>query len=1037
MFLIDGLDNRCGTQNVTAISGKICQIVSQHKNAQAIVLARKYTHLDKLGAHVIEVDIESAHHDIIYVAENALCKFQHFQALDHNEKQEILKRWDQASKGNFLWVRLMLESVTLEHSRDAFLKAVRMKKEPPKTLNQLIHDLVFQATEDFRKRELALVLQWLLVSKRPLALDEIRNLFLALKQKETNVSESSNISEFLDIGGGHLITIRRGVVQIRHDAVREYLRIMAERRVKFPSIQAIQADFTLRILAYCKPKLTEPTQISFECPPIDKTTELLRTDDLLQYAITNWLMHFKMSSFYKSSGDFGLNSEFTSSFPNSVQFPLMEWCCWQAHTGLIEATKWHDLSMRIRLQAFGEKDESVLQNLIICGHASRMALGIEIAREHFYRTLHTGLDVLPLEVIISCSKIFLELSGTENITTRTELVTHREEILLSLILIYKQQHTIDMIIYYSGILVVLYTDCQEMSKAEQIQADLREIAITRFRNGSVEEKRELENLDITFNKRKEEEEMSAYAENILAYFPEIEETWGFHRIAEILKLAVACEEKGDLSKAEEHFVTLWIDLIAHFQTFSTQTGTEAYIWALKISLLYVSFLIRQKRFEEAGNILLCVWAEYENHESDSEEIFLLLKSIGQQMYSVRLLLPAISAFKKCSSWFARHSKDTHRAACQTLFLATATEHFELLNRTLGPSHVETLNSLRELVRAHQEQKTTKSTLINNLLLTSSIAILSTEKSTWKLFHAAKTIAEAYLPNNLTDGQTLLQELHRQIASKDYSPSEPRFKLSIEIGKESYVFLVAFEATLLSSKGISHSKVMSDYLADILLHRSNILSSKSESDEWAILSTCARRYISLLKSSRKREVQLLKEDMHKTFLSRWQSVVQCPPDVSMLLLVGLLEVLGQHPETDISITACKAVNKIVFELLNKKEVDNAYNIGLCGLNFIRHNGGFNNRQSMGYGFELSSLLLLREHPTLQKSVQADLYVKTLGLSKEVIDEVLNEGSNVNFVILKPSELNDLIGLLGEQRNYPQLEVRYSSRPLTLSLLCIEP
>jgi hypothetical protein len=48
---------------------------------------------------------------------------------------------------------------------------------------------------------------------------------------------------------------------------------------------------------------------------------------------------------------------------------------------------------------------------------------------------------------------------------------------------------------------------------------------------------------------------------------------------------------------------------------------------------------------------------------------------------------------------------------------------------------------------------------------------------------------------------------------------------------------------------------------------------------------------------------------------------------------------------------------------------------------------------------------------------------LDLSRKIIGEVLRacKDSKINFVRLKLSELNELVGLLGEQQNYNDLEV----------------
>ena len=71
----------------------------------------------------------------------------------------------------------------------------------------------------------------------------------------------------------------------------------------------------------------------------------------------------------------------------------------------------------------------------------------------------------------------------------------------------------------------------------------------------------------------------------------------------------------------------------------------------------------------------------------------------------------------------------------------------------------------------------------------------------------------------------------------------------------------------------------------------------------------------------------------------------------------------------------------------------------------------------------------DHP-LDKSVDATLRQKMLDLSIKIIRAVLTacKDSNIKFIRMQLRELNDLVGLLGAQHNYKDLEV--STSPISI-------
>jgi hypothetical protein len=374
---------------------------------------------------------------------------------------------------------------------------------------------------------------------------------------------------------------------------------------------------------------------------------------------------------------------------------------------------------------------------------------------------------------------------------------------------------------------------------------------------------------------------------------------------------------------------------------------------------------------------------------------------------------------------------THGTASSTIIeraILALTGRFEHLKATLKCSHTETLAVLRELVLMHWEKKTKVAhSIIVRMLLETTIAIISEEKNSRVLYEAAKSIGWIYLRCGLhEEGRKLVREMHRQVVSKTYTSVEKcGFKLGQSVGKGSYVFLVTFGETLQSSASISYSKIIADLLCETVLYESYAHCVKSEKNIEAIFSTGARLYAFLEKAGRREQLVIIQDELCKVFVKKWGSTVKTRSEITNLFVTSLLKVLGNETcQVHIGNAACRSSKTTVWELLIAGDFGEAYEVALCAFQVIEHLLAFHHVQNVGYGIKLSALMALRDVKLVGKTVEPELRTKMLGLSRKIINEVLKacEDSKINFVRLKPSDLNELVGLLGERKNYSDLEVR---------------
>ena len=363
------------------------------------------------------------------------------------------------------------------------------------------------------------------------------------------------------------------------------------------------------------------------------------------------------------------------------------------------------------------------------------------------------------------------------------------------------------------------------------------------------------------------------------------------------------------------------------------------------------------------------------------------------------------------------------------------ERFEYLKLTFGCHHMETLIVLRELVLLYKKLKTQEAhTIVVRMLLSTTIEIITKQKHSKLLFEVAKVLGGIYLSFDLVEyGREMILEMRRQIITGHVtSGNKFGFKFDKSIGRASYVFIVTFEEILRGSMTISYSQIMADLLIETILYESYTRCLKSETSFEVILTTSARLRAFWVKHKRTEQIKELEHHIFGIFIKKWGSYIKTSNEIKMIFFLCLLDDLKETRQTiQIGDIACSAGSHRVGQLLKERKYQEAYEVALCVFQFTSHHRAYHHLTNVGHGFKLSAYMAGRglDHP-LDKSVDAALRQKMLDLSIEIIRAVLTacKDSNIKFIRMQLRELNDLVGLLGAQHNYVDLEV--SSTPTSL-------
>ena len=356
------------------------------------------------------------------------------------------------------------------------------------------------------------------------------------------------------------------------------------------------------------------------------------------------------------------------------------------------------------------------------------------------------------------------------------------------------------------------------------------------------------------------------------------------------------------------------------------------------------------------------------------------------------------------------------------------ERFEHLKITFGCAHTETIMVLRELVLMYKKLKTQEAdSFVKRMLLNVTIEIITKENGSKQLYEVAKSIGGIYISFDLQEyGHEILCELRRQIIT---GTPTPRNKLGLKLGKStgrvSYVFLVAFEEMIRGSMTISYSKIMADLLTETTLYESYTRCLKSETRIELIIAHGARLRAFWHTRKQLDQVAILQDQLYEIFLKKWGSVIKTRREHTFIFFVSLLEEIKEvRADIQIGDFACQSGNNKVRVLLTEGDYQQAYEVALCAFQFVNHHRRYHELHNVGHGFKLSALMAGRglDHRS-EKPIEPQLRKQMLELSRTVIREVLQacKDSKIDFVRLQLRELNDLVGLLGDQQNYADLEV----------------
>ncbi|RYO96498.1 hypothetical protein DL765_011587 [Monosporascus sp. GIB2] len=668
-IIVDSLDETVGgVQKASEIYKRLYQSV-KNLSTRAVTFSRHPSHLDEVRGRHLDLTPDHNREDIrAYLREN-LSRVDAYTKQSEANQVALVNLLTTRAEGSFLFAYLALELLHTGLDFNTYRKTIESIKSDT---NGILEELV--AKVNLKDAKLNSLFTFIAVAERPLTVGELDDL-LRVDLVKQSFASSVDIRALLPETRG-LVVEHNGFIRFKHSVIRSYVVDISGKSL--PSLGDAHRQLVMTMLLFAKSVFLQQYEPSFETLGENIVQQALRSHSISRYILEKWICHFKFSSLQSPKGELILTSDFKNVFPHSTFFVLLEWSITQSRLSVAESIQWHELALKIRSTCFGEKHPSVLQSLVILGSLYRTQSNVEMMAEYFYRAAILGRSILfefsPL--VVTCTKFFLRSTEKIEFTERTTIVSYREEMIRYIIEVYKAQYGAesDAVIRWYKKLAKLYMDIHEKKKAALVYKELHELIIIRHGRLSDEGRdvaRELAELQVVLQKEEPQQVSEPYGRLLLEETSEEMDMADGLRITIILNLAETYEAEGKLLLAERLYISLWRRIS---EIIRSHTSTELQLTQINIALKYAYFLRRLKRTEEASNILICVWAEYENQQVETESIIVRLKEISVLFKSFGMATVSLSILQRVWGWYKQRGMiDSEEANSTTVTITEVVE----------------------------------------------------------------------------------------------------------------------------------------------------------------------------------------------------------------------------------------------------------------------------------------------------------------------------------------------------------------------------
>jgi hypothetical protein len=713
VIVVDGLDE--ATCDESTLFKKLTSATFNGTNVKLITLGAEKQVGE--GIQPIPVSEDRIYDDVSIVVR---ANFQHshiFRDLSEFEQEAVVDQITEASHGSFQWAKLATKKVRAEHTPENFNKALETIVKSPPSITDLVTSTLSspEVSEDAK-----LMLLWLATSDRPLLIKELTTLANIKVDKQTVLNEKIEPLKVLRPLVS-LIFVQDGQVYLRHGMIRTAVLEIFNKGKLVPTIKDRHHDFVTRLLIYIKSTITEQNVPSLT--PLDPhdTSLWVQRNPLLDFAVRYWPYHLTQTTTYTTGGDAPTAKEFSKIFPVSITLLLLQNTLWQNISTPTLVTFQTTVTNLCR-HILTTNNVVTLQALINLAILRRDISKLHEAIPLFYEIVTLSNTLLTTKHIVTMqmSTLFLELTTEQITSSKTEIMTKREEILKILIETYKVHYgaTSEKVVTTLRTLIEHYRLTKEESKIQQITVEIQ--TITGQYAGEDNDNRDL-HVHLKGHKHRSETGIT-FAFDI----EEDEFTSDAFDYEALVKLAQKYTAEGRITEAERIYVEIWQRASKECRTQYSEHWEQV---KLKAVVVYTQFLQTQKRETEASSILSSVYEEYRSSTTTvSESTASHFQQIAKIMTAVGMSAAALTIFKKVQHHYQSTNSTQSSSYSEVQQMIQQTQQSVMQSASSSSSSTFSESILEEIV---YEESSSSSINQSSITATYSLIERYTSQHRWK------------------------------------------------------------------------------------------------------------------------------------------------------------------------------------------------------------------------------------------------------------------------------------------------------------------
>ncbi|KAI0025146.1 hypothetical protein F4780DRAFT_792715 [Xylariomycetidae sp. FL0641] len=350
------------------------------------------------------------------------------------------------------------------------------------------------------------------------------------------------------------------------------------------------------------------------------------------------------------------------------------------------------------------------------------------------------------------------------------------------------------------------------------------------------------------------------------------------------------------------------------------------------------------------------------------------------------------------------------------------ERYAEIRKTHSCTHESTLSVLKELVVLYRRQQNIEraTTELRSVVVES---ILSVTSST-ELIEAAGTLAAIYAEEYSSYAFELLRELKLQVIYKTVSK---RCKFDVtKAGRSSFAFIASFEYHLRAGSGSTIASYIAELLAEMLFYERFTVCIQKKAKVDIVLLHAARVRDIIFRSDRGQDFDIVEGQALEYFVAKEQTIAKILPRTAVRDFVRLLLVYfsPRASPKDSAAFVASTGHAAVAELktyLDAQKYKEALELARCTYMFLMAHEGLDDPSEIAIGFRLCLMMAGRgeyKHIAVAKEVHDGM----LALSHTILGEVFDicKKNKIDLYRCPIGELNELIALLGDQKDYARLK-----------------